>query len=139
MCSSDLAFVSVVRDSGQIKMFDSVLESVERRLDTFIHFTLTQEAAIERLSLRRVCPYCDTTYHLKYKREKIEGYCDKCGTKLLQREDDQPDKIISRMNEYNRTINPILNVYRERGILIEIDATPSIEEIHREVISKLGL
>lgn len=133
------AFVSVVRDVGQIEMFDNVLESVERTLDAFVHFTLTEETAVERLSLRRVCPNCDATYHLKYKKEKTEGLCDKCKTKLLQREDDQPDRIVSRMKEYNRTIGPILDVYKERGILIEIDASPSIEEIHKEVISKLGL
>lgn len=133
------AFISVVRDVGQIEMFDKTLESVGRSLDHFIHFTLSEQAAIERMSLRWVCPNCDSTYHEKYKREKVKGYCDKCGTKLVQREDDQPDRISNRIREYNRTIEPILSVYKERGILIEIDATPSIEEIHKEVLLSLGL
>ncbi len=133
------AFVSVVRDPGQIEMFDKLLEENGRTLDSFVHFTLSEEHAIERMSLRRICPYCDTTYHIKYKREKVEGYCDRCGMKLVQREDDLPEKIALRLKEYNRTIAPILETYKERGILIEIDATPSIEEIHTQVVAKLGL
>ena len=133
------AFVSVVRDPGQIEMFDKLLEENGRELDYFVHFTLSEEHAIERMSLRRVCPYCDTTYHIKYKREKVEGYCDKCGMKLVQREDDLPEKIALRLKEYNRTITPILETYKQRGMLVEIDATPSIEEIHTQVVAKLGL
>ncbi len=133
------AFVSVVRSLGQIELFDNLLESCERSLDHFVHFTLSEEMAIERMSLRKICPYCDTTYHQKYKLEKVEGYCDKCGTKLIQREDDQPDKMRIRLKEYNDSIAQILKVYRERGVLIEIDASPTIEEINQELIQKMGL
>ena len=133
------AFVSVVRDSGQIPMFEEVLTSVNRELDAFVHFTLSEEAAIERMSLRWVCSRCDSTYHTKYKKEKVEGYCDKCGTKLSQREDDQPERIKMRLMEYNRTIEPISRYFREKNLLIEIDASPSIEEIHKVVVDKLGL
>lgn len=133
------AFVSVVRDAGQIPLFDNLLQNNERTLDAVVHFQLSEEKAIERMSLRKICPYCDATYHQKYKPEKVEGYCDKCGTKLIQREDDQPDKIKLRLKEYNRTITPIVETFRQRGILIEIDAAPSIEEIHTQVIARLGL
>lgn len=137
--SKNWAFVSVVRDVGQIPMFDETLSSVNRKLDCFIHFTLSEEIAIERMSLRWICPNCDATYHEKYKPEKIKGYCDRCGTKLIQREDDRPDRIRNRLREYNRTIEPIIETYKSRGILIEIDASPSIDEIHKEVVAKLGL
>ncbi len=133
------AFVSVVRSSGQIPLFEEVLQESQRKLDSFIHFKLSEEDAIERLSLRWVCMNCGATYHEKYKPEKVKGYCDKCGTKLTQREDDNPDRIKVRMREYDRTIKPILNYYKEKGLLIEIDASPSIEEIHKEVVEKLKL
>lgn len=133
------AFVSVVRDSGQIEMLDETLSNFGRKLDHVVHFTLSEEDVLSRLSLRRVCPHCDTTYHEKYKPESVKGYCDKCGTKLIKREDDAEDRIRSRIMEYNRTIVPILAKYKERGILIEIDATPSIEVIHSEVVKRLGL
>ncbi len=133
------AFVSVVRDPGQIPLFEEVLTDSNRKLDHFVHFKLSEEAAIERMSLRWICPNCDTTYHEKYKKESVNGYCDKCGTKLSQREDDRPERIKMRLMEYNKTIEPILEYYKDKGILIEIDASPTIEEIHTDVVEKLQL
>jgi len=132
------AFVAVVRDPGQIPLFEEVLIDVNRELDYFVHFTLPEEIAIERMSLRWVCPNCGTTYHEKFKQEKVKGYCDRCGTKLMQREDDRPERIKMRIMEYNKTIKPILKHFAEKGTLIEIDATPSIEDIHKEVVEKLA-
>lgn len=133
------AFVSVVRDPGQIPLFDELLQNNERTLDVFVHFTLSEETALERMSLRKVCSHCEATYHEKYKKEAVEGYCDRCGTKLTRREDDEPDKIRYRLQEYRRTVGPILEKYKERGILLEIDASPSIEAIHDELVKRLGL
>lgn len=133
------AFVSTVRDEGQIPMFDALLEGTGRTLDKFVHFTLSEEAAIERMSLRWICPQCGASYHEKYKKETEKGICDNCCAKLIQREDDQPSKIRKRLEEYNRTIKPILDEYRRRGILVEIDASPSIEEIHKNLVEALGL
>ena len=137
--TKDWAFVSVVREFGQIALFDDILMQLGRKLDTFVHFKLTEESAIERMSLRRVCQDCEATYHEKYKPEKEKGFCDKCGGRLMQREDDRPEKIKSRLEEYNRTIQPILSEYQKREILLEIDASPSIEVIHQDIIAKLNL
>lgn len=137
--SKNWAFVSVVRDVGQIPLFDNLLTNESRSLDKFVHFTLSEEAAIERMSLRWVCTNCSNTYHQKYKPEKVKGFCDKCGTILFQREDDKPEKIKKRLEEYNRTIAPILDEYKRRGILLEIDANPGIEEIHKNLITALSL
>lgn len=137
--SKNWAFVSVVRDVGQIPLFDNLLINENRPLDKFVHFTLSEESAIERMSLRLVCTNCGNTYHQKYKPEKVKGFCDKCGTILSQREDDKPDRIKRRLEEYNRTIAPILKEYKGRGILLEIDANPSIEEIHKNLIAALSL
>ncbi|MCA9374918.1 nucleoside monophosphate kinase [Candidatus Dojkabacteria bacterium] len=132
-------FVSTVRAVDQISRFDDLLAKFDRKLDHFIHFALSEEAAIDRLSLRWYCPKDGTTYHEKYKKEKIKGICDKDGTQLIQRSDDKPDAIKQRMSFYRESIEPILSEYRSRGILIEIDAAPSIEEIHHEVVKVLGL
>ena len=137
--SKDWLFISVVRDFGQIAMFDDLLQSKGRKLDSFLYFKLDEETAVERLSLRRVCNNCDSIYHAKFKKEKVEGYCDKCGSLLSQREDDKPNKIIQRLKEDERTIKPILEEYKKRGIYLEVDASPTIEEIHKEVVRTLNL
>lgn len=133
------AFVSVVREVGQIDLFDNLLDLKDRKLDLFIHFTLSAETAIERMSTRTYCANCGATYHPKYKREKLNGVCDRCGGILTQRDDDKPEKIKKRLEEYNRTITPILEKYKERGILVEVDAAPSIETIHQEILKILNL
>ena len=133
------AFVAVVRDPEQIPLFDELLNEVNRELDAVVHFNLSEESAIERLSLRWTCPHCGATYHEEFKPEAVKGYCDKCGTKLSQRVDDRPERIKTRMKEHERTIKPILNHYQEEGLLIEIDAEPGIDEIHEVVVEKLKL
>jgi adenylate kinase len=135
----DWAFVSVVRDIGQVPLFDELLAKKGRNLDYFVHFILDERTAIERRSLRWICSNCGITYHEKYKPEENKGFCDKCGKKLTQREDDSPEATRKLLKEYKRTIGPILKEYRSRGLLVEIDASPSIEEIHQRVIKVLGL
>lgn len=137
--TKNLAFISTVRDVKQVELFDEALKRNGRNLDKFIYFNLSEEDAIERMSLRTICENCKEPYHPRFKKEKVEGICDKCGGKLVTREDDQPEKIKVRLEENNRTVEPILDAYRKRGILLEIDASPSIEVIHKEIVEKLGL
>ena len=81
----DWILVSVVRDIGQVPLLDELLAQYGRKVDVFLHLKLSEEMAIERRTLRWTCPRCSATYHKKYKKEKVEGYCDKCGMKLIQR------------------------------------------------------
>lgn len=135
----DWILVSVVRDIGQVPLLDELLNQYGRKLDVFLHLKLSEEMAIERRTLRWTCPRCSSTYHKKYKKEKVEGYCDKCGMKLSQREDDTLERTKSLYSEYQKTITPILQEYSNRGIVKEVDASPSIEEIHQEIIRQLNL
>ena len=135
----DWILVSVVRDIGQVPLLDELLAQYGRKVDVFLHLKLSEEMAIERRTLRWTCPRCSATYHKKYKKEKVEGYCDKCGMKLIQREDDTVERTKSLFYEYQRTITPILTEYSNRGIVKEVDASPSIEEIHQEIIRQLNL
>jgi adenylate kinase len=135
--SKDWIFVSAVRGEDQIALFDETLKIYGRTLDKFIHFKLSEEEAIKRMSTRTECPKCHATYHPTFKPEKVKGVCDNDGSILVQREDDKPEKIIQRLKEYNRTIDPIVSEYKKRNILVEIDASPSIEDIHKEVLKHL--
>ena len=135
--NQDIILVSVVRNVDQIPMLDDLLSGLGRKLDGFIHLNLSEAAAIERLSLRSYCPNCGATYHDKYKPEKVAGICDVCGHKLEKREDDKPKLIVERLKEYNKTIEPILAEYAKRGILTEVDASPSIEVIHEQILKLL--
>lgn len=132
--SKDWIFVSVVRRFDQVELFDELLKKFNRELNLFIHFSLSAEKAIERMSLRKICSVCGENYHEKYKQEKKENICDKDGGKLVKRDDDKPDAIQKRLDEYNKSISPILQEYKKRNILVDIDASFTIEEIHEEVL-----
>lgn len=137
--NKDWILISTVREEEQIAMLDELLKKNGRKLDKVIYFDLPTENAIERLSLRRVCPKCGGIFHLKWKKEEVKGKCDFCNTDLIQRADDKPEKIKSRMAEGDRTSTVIKGAYEERGILVEINASPSIESIHQEVLKALEL
>jgi adenylate kinase len=131
-------FSQVVRTEDQVEMFDNLLQKFDRELDLVIYFSLSDEAAIERMSLRRYCPQCGEEYHLKYVPPKKEGVCDNDGTQLEVRDDDHPEAIKQRIKEFRNKTEPILEVYRNRDLLVEIDASETIEEIHEVVLEKLS-
>lgn len=125
----------VVRTVPQIPLLDNLLEQeFSRKIDRVIYFSLSAEAAIERMSLRRHCPKCGQEYHLKYKKPRNDEVCDNDGTKLIARDDDTEAAILSRLNEFETKVRPVLDVYRKRGILEEFDAAPSIDDIHKNLL-----
>lgn len=132
---SDLPWilVAVVRRGSQIPMLDRLLEKNGRVLDRVLYFPLSEKAAVERMSLRRICPKCKADYHLKYKKPKMSDRCDLDGSKLITRDDDKPEAITNRIRSYNETISPILNEYRKRNILVEVDAAPPIADVWKAV------
>lgn len=132
-------FVGAVRRLNQTAAFEDLLKELGRELDAFIHFKLSNDAAVERLSLRWTCPKCETTFHEKFKPEKVKGKCDNDGETLYKREDDHPGAVRRRLDWYNEDIQPILDYYAEEGKLIEVDASGTIEEIQKEFLTVLGL
>jgi adenylate kinase len=132
--SSRNVMVGFIREKTQLEVFDQLLKDYGINLDMIIHFDLPIKDAIARLSLRRICPKCKDIYHLKFDPPEQKGLCDNDGTPLVQRDDDKPEAIKSRMEEYLDDIDAILRYYNKRGIMQNIDARPGIEEIHKEVL-----
>lgn len=137
--NKDWILLSVARYAQQIPFLDEALEIYGRKIDKAVHFTISEETALDRLAGRQICPKCQSTYHPKYKVEKVPGICDLCGSKLEVRKDDTPESVKKRFEQYADTVKPWLDEYRNRGVLVEIDGTPSIEAIHNEVLNKLDL
>jgi len=100
-------------------------------------FNARDETILERLGGRRVCPNCGAIYHVKYMPPNVPGICDKCGAKLIQRRDDTPEVIMERLKIYREQFTPIIEFYRERGRLVEIDANEQADKVVPVVISKL--
>lgn len=108
------------RSTPQAEFLDGFLEEHGLKLDYVIHVTLDDEAIVKRLSNRRSCPSCGEVYHLVSKPPKKEGVCDRCGSELMLRDDDRPDVIRNRLEVYREKTQPLLDRYKEKGLIREV-------------------
>jgi len=99
------------------------------RLDAVVNFVLPDEEVVARLSGRRVCKVCGTGFHLTALPPKKPGVCDKCGGELIQRKDDEPASIQERLKVYAANTQPLIDWYRSKGLLRDVDASPQPEAV----------
>lgn len=98
-------------------------------VDAAVNFDIADKDVIARLSGRRVCKNCSQNYHVEYMKPKVEGKCDKCGGDLFIREDDKIESITKRLEVYRSQTAPLIDFYRKKSKLKDIDARPSSDEI----------
>ena len=84
---------------------------------------------VRRISGRRSCPGCGSNFHVTFQAPKTEGVCDHCAGDLIQRADDKEDVVRERLAVYRRMTEPLVDYYRQRGVLAEIDGSGTVEEI----------
>ncbi|NOZ12740.1 MAG: adenylate kinase [Acidobacteria bacterium] len=99
-----------------------------------IQIDVPDSALLKRLVLRRTCSSCGAMYHLEYQPPKVEGICDKCGSALVQREDDREDVVKSRLRVYVEKTEPLVGYYREKGVLHNVDGDRNIEVVFSEIV-----
>ena len=107
------------------------------RVDGVLNFVLADDAIVERLSGRRVCRSCGRGYHIKFMRPKVEGVCDVCGGELYTRKDDNIEAITNRLEVYRRQTEPLIEFYKARRLLRDVDAAPDAETVLTAVKSVL--
>ena len=90
-----------------------------------------------RLSGRRTCQQCHAAFHLTEHPAKVAGWCDRCGGKLFQREDDRRESIVVRLESYERSTTPLIKFYERLGLLVRIDATRPPDEICASTLARL--
>ena len=103
------------------------------KVDYVINFVLEREDILKRLSGRRVCKSTGRTYHILYNPPKVEGIDDEMGEPLIQRDDDKEEAILNRLEVYDKYTAPLIEYYKERGLLIDLDASKSPEEVFAEL------
>jgi adenylate kinase len=107
-------------------------------VDSVVFLALDEDTVVRRLSARRVCPKCGALYNLLTQPPKRDEVCDRCGTPLIQRDDDKPEVISHRFEVYMRESAPLVDFYRQRGLLVEVDASQPPEAVYREVVEAIG-
>lgn len=99
-----------------------------------IYFDLDQEILISRIVNRRSCPKCGEIYNIKFHPPKTEGVCDKCGTELTQRKDDNEETAKARFETYFRETAPLVDYYKNKDVLRTIDANGTIDEVWERLL-----
>ncbi len=114
------------------------LEKAGIVFDSVVSLEVSDETIMERMSGRRVCPDCGASYHVVAVPPKSEGVCDKCGGKLIQRKDDAPETVKSRLEVYHKETEPLKAFYAERGLLKTVENQPTVEAISQAILRVLG-
>lgn len=126
------------RTIAQAKALDEALADLSKPLDAVVNLQVDEDELVRRLSGRRVCPNCGEPYHIDSKPPKVEGKCDKCGSDLVHRADDQPEAIRNRLKVYNDQTSPVLGYYESAGVLRNIPAVGGIQDILGRITAALG-
>lgn len=106
-------------------------------IDKVVDIEVPDEKIINRMSGRRVCEKCGASYHLEYKKPKVEGICDACSGTLIQRKDDHPDTVKSRLDVYHSETEPLKDYYEKQGKLTVVEGQEEIEDTTRLLIKAL--
>jgi adenylate kinase len=108
-------------------------------VEKVVNFDIPDSGVLERLGGRRVCRKCGFNFHVKFNKPKTEGVCDHCGGEVYVRDDDRPEAVQKRLEVYRAQTAPLIDYYRQKGILIDIDATPVVDEVVEEFKRALAL
>lgn len=125
------------RTIEQAEALNNIMSELDREIDAVINIEVPEEELMNRLTGRRICEKCGTTYHLVFNPPKVDGICDIDGGKLYQREDDNPETVSNRLSVNVKQSKPILEYYNEKGVLKNIDGSKDIEEVTNDVIDIL--
>ena len=126
------------RNRRQAESLDAALADVGERIDAVVNLDAPREVLLERLSGRLICATCGTIYHLRTKPPQVPGVCDVCGGHtFIQRPDDTPEAIRERLRLYDEQTEPLLEYYRSRGIVREVDGDQPIEAVTADLLRAL--
>ena len=129
-CCGGFVLDGVPRTVAQAEALSKFLDREGVALDAVFSYELPIDEIVSRLAGRRVCPGCKAVYHMTMQPPTRPGICDACGKQLIQREDDKPETIRTRMRVYQESTQPLLEWYAQRGLLIQVPAFGTPEQIY---------
>lgn len=125
------------RTIPQAEALEEITTELNRELDFVIHVDVPEDQLLERLTGRRVCPVCSSSYHVIYNPPEVEGVCDKDGATLEQRDDDTEETVQKRLDVNIAQAQPLLDFYEDKGILITVNGDQSIDQVFTDIEAKL--
>ena len=115
------------------------LEEAGIQFDAVVSIEISEEEILSRMSGRRVCGACGSSYNVVAIPPRVEGICDNCGGKLIQRKDDTPETVRERLKVYHTETEPLVDFYRQRGLLRPVQSAGTKDETTQAILAALGL
>ena len=117
-------------------------EALEKACITFdavVSLEISEEEILRRMTGRRVCESCGSSYNVTAIPPRVEGICDNCGGKLIQRKDDTPETVRARLEVYHKETEPLVDFYAQRGLLRPVQSSDTKEGTFRAILAVLGI
>jgi adenylate kinase len=137
-CGGGFILDGFPRTLCQAESLKQLMQDEELPLTAVVNYELPGTEIVARLSGRRTCEQCRTVFHVTERPPKVGGVCDRCQGKLFQREDDRPESIKVRLEAYDRSTAPLIVFYRELGLLMQVDASGTPDEICAKTLAGLN-
>ncbi len=136
-CAGGFILDGFPRTLGQAESLQHLMQQDGIALDAVVSYELPFQEIVARLAGRRTCEKCKAVYHVTERPSKTAGQCDKCGGKLLQREDDRPESITIRLETYNRSTAPLIDFYKRLELLVQVPGTGTPDQICERTVAAL--
>ncbi|MDR3258020.1 MAG: adenylate kinase [Fusobacteriaceae bacterium] len=137
-CKKGFILDGFPRTMPQVIALDELMGEMNTKLNKVISLNVPDDLILVRVSGRKVCKNCGTSFHVKFSPPKKENVCDVCGGELYTRKDDNVETVSKRLIEYHSQTVPLFNFYKDEGILVEIDGTRNFNVVTKEIFDILG-
>ncbi len=127
------------RTVNQAVELDKSLVRRRQKIDAVVNLKVDDEVVVQRITGRRSCPQCGAVYHIENLKPKVEGLCDNDSTKLVHRPDDTIEVVAHRVKNYYQQTKPVVDYYRGKNIVYDIDANKDVEEVKNLLFGKLNI
>ncbi|WP_102693563.1 adenylate kinase [Rummeliibacillus pycnus] len=132
-CNQGFLLDGFPRTTTQAEALDGILSDLGKKVEYVVNIEVEQEELIKRLTGRRICKVCGSSYHLVFNPPKEEGKCDKDGGELYQRADDNPETVTNRLEVNIKQSQPLLDFYGKKNVLTNINGQQDINDVFADV------